>query len=74
MKTYEMEFPMKHPRYVISDTEYEKKRARIMAVGHPMVELWRRIESAFLAMRYTGFKGVFMRLKKKTVRKSTIEK
>ncbi len=74
MKTYEMEFPMKHPRYVISDTEYEKKRARIMAVGHPMVELWRRVESAFLAVRYTGFKGAFMRLKKKIVRKSTIEK
>lgn len=74
MKTYEINFPLKHAKYVIEDTDYNKAVNRIMAVGHPMVELWRRVESAFLAVRYTGFKGAFMRLKKKIVRKSTIEK
>lgn len=65
MKTYEMEMPIKHPSYVIADVNYSRARARIMAVGHPMVQLWRRIESAFLAIRYKGFGGIIRKLKRK---------
>ena len=73
MKTYEYEFPLKHPKYVIPDAEYAKKCARIMAVGHPFVNKYRRIESVFLALRYKGLTGIIKRFKKSKSRKKTIE-
>lgn len=74
MKTYEYEFPLKHPKYVISDLEYSKKRARIMAVGHPFIQKFRRIESFLLALRYKGISEIIKKFKKFNVRKNTIEK
>lgn len=44
MKTYEMEFPINHPKYVIPDIEYEKKRNRIMGYNTPIVFFYRKIE------------------------------
>lgn len=52
MKTYEYEFPLNHMNYVIDDVEYTRKRNRIMAVGYPMVSLWRRIEGVLLRLIY----------------------
>lgn len=44
MKTYELDFPLKHNEYVIPDVEYEKKRNRILAYNHPWINFYRRIE------------------------------
>lgn len=74
MKTYEYEFPLKHPKYVIADMEYSKKRARIMAVGHPIIQKYRRIESFILALRYKGFTGIVNKLKIAKERKGKIER
>lgn len=71
MKTYEMEFPMKHPEYVIPDTFYEKKRNRTIAYNYPLVKFYRRIESALLAIKSGSF---FKRLKKKISKLGAIEK
>ena len=73
MKTFEYDLPLKHPKYVIADLEYSKKRARIMGVGHPMVLFGRRIESAFLALKYKGFSGILKKFKKAQKKKKTIE-
>lgn len=71
MKTYEMEFPMKHPDYVIPDVEYEKKRNRIMAYNYPFIGFCRKIESTFLAAK----NGVlWRRIKKKISKRGAIEK
>ncbi|MBR6533192.1 MAG: hemolysin activation protein [Clostridia bacterium] len=70
METYEIDFPIKHPRYVIPDAQYSRKRARIMAVGHPIVAVWRRIEAVLLYIRYKGFKNILAKLRhKKSVEK-----
>lgn len=50
MQTYEMDFPIKHPKYVIPDIDYEKKRNRIMAYNRPMVLLYRRLEVLFIRL------------------------
>ena len=73
-ETYEMDFPLKHPSYVIADINYSRARARIMAVGHPVVQLWRSIESALLSIRYKGFGGVLKKIQAKFKRRKTIEK
>lgn len=71
MKTYEMEFPMKHPDYVIPDIYYEKKRNRVMAYNYPLVKFYRRIESIVLLLKSGNF---FKKLKKKISKRGAIEK
>jgi hypothetical protein len=55
MRTYEYEFPLKHPPFVIEDMVFLKKINRIMARGYPLVRLYRRFESAFYKMRAGDF-------------------
>jgi hypothetical protein len=45
MKTFEMEFPLKHPKYVIEDVGFKEKIFRIMGVGHPLINFYRTCES-----------------------------
>ncbi|WP_294265533.1 hypothetical protein [uncultured Chryseobacterium sp.] len=45
MKPYEIEFPLKHPKYVIEDVNYGKRINRIMANGYPLVKFYRFWES-----------------------------
>ena len=52
MKRYEMEFPIKHPRYVIENVEYKNSVYRIMCWGHPWIKIGRSFEELFLNLRY----------------------
>jgi hypothetical protein len=45
MKTYNIEFPLSHPKYVIDDVAYNKKILRILAVNHPFVGHYRNVEN-----------------------------
>lgn len=45
MKRYEIDFPLIHPEYIIQNTSFESKLNRITGWGHPMIQLYRRIES-----------------------------
>lgn len=66
MRTYELEFPLKHPDYVIPDIFYEKKRNHIMGYNDMPVKLYRTIEMSFIHMK----SGDFGRwLKRKVTRK-----
>ena len=58
MKTYELEFPLKHPDYVIPDLAYEQRRNRIMALDHPAVEAQRMIERCWLILIHDGPKAL----------------
>lgn len=63
MPTYEIDFPLKHPKYVIEDVEYRKKLYRIMGSGHPFVSFYRRVEKAFLILHHEGPKALLKKLK-----------
>ncbi len=65
MPRYEIEFPLKHPPYMIEDVKFKKKLYRIMGYGHPMVKFWRRIEKAFLIIRHEGFSVLMKKIKGK---------
>lgn len=62
MPVYDVQFPIKHPPYMIDDIDAKKKINRVMAMGHPWVKQWRRIESAILRIRYGDAKGVLKRV------------
>ena len=64
MKTYELEFPLRHPKCMIPDLKYEKKHRRITGYGHPLVVRWRKLERFFLILRSGDFKYLKTKLKK----------
>lgn len=37
MNSYDVEFPLRHPKYIINDVEYQKALFRVMGSGHPFV-------------------------------------
>ena len=43
MKTYELEFPLKHPKHVLINQTYLEQVQRIMGTGHPFIRLYRRL-------------------------------
>lgn len=65
MKRYEIDFPLRHPKYMINDVAFQKALFRVMGVGHPWVRRWRNVEKALLLMRYEGFGALVRKLKQK---------
>ena len=68
MKAYDLEFPLKHPRWVICDFNYVDKLYRITGVGHPWIKRWRKIIYFFNVIRYGQLTSV---IKKKIIRNKT---
>lgn len=58
MKRYEVDFPLKHPRYVIEHTPYKESVYRIMGWRHPWIKIGRSFEELFLNLRYGNFKFI----------------
>lgn len=65
MKTYEYEFPLKHPPYIMEDKEFLKKFYRVMGKGYPHVRLYRKAESVFLRLIHGDGKNLIKSLKRK---------
>lgn len=55
LEIYDMEFPLKHPKYVMRDLVYEKKWYRIHAEGYPLISIWRLFVRFILSVKYDGF-------------------
>ena len=60
MKTHEIEFPLLHPTEIKRDYKFERKTTPTMVQSFFM-----RVESAFRAWRYKGFKAFLKKLKRK---------
>lgn len=67
MPAFEVEFPIKHPPYVLEDMEFKDRIDRIMGKGHPLVRYYRKGASILRRMKYKDYKGLrqsFLRLLK----------
>lgn len=58
MQRHEMNFPLKHPRYIIENVEYKKRMFRIMAWGHPWIKIGRSFEELYLNIRHGNFSNI----------------
>lgn len=65
MTPQEIPFPLKHPKYVIEDVNYEKKLNRIMANGYPLVKWYRSCESVFYRVRAGEYKSIVNGVKRR---------
>ena len=64
MKTYELEGPINHAKYVIPDIEYEKKRNKVMLYNTPVRRFFANVQRIFLIIRYGGIKTIKKKTKK----------
>lgn len=55
MKTYDIEFPIKHPKHVIINTDYLEDVKKIMGLGHPVLSKIRQIEGKLNRLRLKLF-------------------
>lgn len=56
MGRHELEFPLRHPRYVIEDVDYKERVYRNHAWGHPAIKVARSLEELALNLRYGNFR------------------
>jgi len=58
MKHMELDFPLKHPKFVYEDTAYKERLYRINAWGHPWIKTCYSIEELLLNLRYGNFRVI----------------
>lgn len=68
MRRYEVELPLKHPRYVIENTTYKEAVYRIMGWGHPWIKIGRSFEELFLNIKYGNW-GLISKAVKRRINK-----
>ncbi len=64
MKAYEVEFPIKHPQYVIADNIYYKKILRNAGVGRPFLKTLRKINYMIRCLYYGEYKRIIKSIKR----------
>jgi hypothetical protein len=58
MGRHEVEFPLRHPRYVVEHVAYKESVYRIMCWGHPWIKVCRSLEELALNLRYGNFRHI----------------
>ena len=53
-KTYDYEFPLRHPRHMVADVYYNKRFCRILSEGYPLVKAWRSIEGGWKSFWFSS--------------------
>lgn len=59
MKRYDLQFPLRHPRYVIEEVGYWKRMYKANGWGYPLTKMGRSLEELWLNLRYGNFKFIF---------------
>lgn len=59
MKRFELDAPVRHPRYVIEDVDFKEQVYRTYAYGHPLIKAGRSMEELWLNIRYGNFGYIF---------------
>ncbi len=66
--TFEMNFPMKHPEYIVPDYQYMDELDELMGNGHPFRQLYRKCVYFLKCIRYGKVKNILASLKRKLKR------
>lgn len=63
MKTYEIDFPLKHPQFMVRDLKYERFVNRELAWNSPLRQAWRKIVALLKAIQYGDFNRIAYKFK-----------
>ncbi len=58
MGHHELEFPLRHPRYVIENVKYKDRVFRVQGWGHPWIKIGRSFEELWLNLRHGNFRRI----------------
>lgn len=58
MKRHELDFPLRHPRYIIENVRYKDRMFRIMGWGHPWIKIRYSLEELWLNLRHGNFRKI----------------
>ena len=73
-QTYEMNFPMKHPCYIIPDDDYSDQIDRNVGFGHPFLSFFRTLRYYFRLLYKGQFSYIYTKVKMKIRQGNSIEK
>lgn len=65
MKRHDVEFPLRHPRYVIENVAFKESVYRTYAYGHPLIKTGRSIEELLLNLRYGNFRIIWQAMRRR---------
>ena len=65
MPRYELEFPLKHPHYIIENVAYKERRHKVFGWNHPWTKIGYSLEELALNIRYGNTKRICQALKKR---------
>ena len=68
MQRYELDFPLKHPRYVIENVDYLHSNYRVNAYGHPFIKIGYSLEELWLNLRYGNFGFIWKSMKNRWIK------
>ena len=58
MKRFEMDFPLRHPKYVIENVEFKEHFYKVNAWGHPWIKIGRSFEELWKNLTYGNFRMI----------------
>jgi len=65
MKRYEIDFPIKHPKYVIDNVEYKERLYRINAWNHPWIKIRYSLEEFWLNLKAGNIENITRSLRRR---------
>ena len=65
MQRYELDFPLKHPRFIMENMAYKEHVYRTHAWGHPWIKVGRSLEELFLNLKEGNFSFIFRSVKRR---------
>lgn len=64
MNLYELDFPLKHPKFIVRDIKYEKKVNKILGWNRPHVFWFRKIETTIRCLVYGDIKSTVKKIQR----------
>ena len=74
MGRHELEFPLKHPRYVIENLDYKDRFYKVSAYNHPWRKIGYSLEELAYNLRYGNFEHIWKSLKNRVVKLAGMKK
>ena len=65
MQRFELQFPLKRPKYVIENVDYQTRLYKINAWNHPWIKVQYSIEELWLCIRYAQFSRIWTSFKRR---------
>ena len=68
MKRFEIDFPLRHPKYVIDHVAYKERLYKTNAWGHPWIKIGRSLEELWLNIKEGNFSFIGQSIRRRMIK------